>query len=651
MSEPHGSDAIITFYSYKGGTGRSMALANVACLLATQQTQGKGILMIDWDLEAPGLHRFFQGRLFRETPKSKNIGSAIDELPGLIDLFLTFDQRTPNEAPRTDDEAADLAIRCVESVDLDDYVVQTTIPYLSLMKAGCFDTGYSTRVNTFHWENLFHRSPMLIQLFAERLARVYRYVLIDSRTGLTDISGICTMLMPERLVVVFTPNRQSLTGVLDQVRRATQYRRQSDDLRPLLVFPLPSRIDISEPRRRDAWRFGDKHADIEGYQPLFENLLKEIYDLPQCDLSGYFDEIQVPHIPAYAYGEEIGALIERSGDTLSITRSYGSLCERVVNSDGPWSDVPEVANTAQIAEVKAQAAQSTRAAQSHALEASKARRIATLSAYATVLLALMTGATMWLWQKGYTGYTLDQAVLKVQSLFVKIHLAPVMKTVSAGTFQQGDIHRHVDLAERPMHEVTIKPFAIGAFEVTFEEYDRYAIARGQPLPYDQGWGRGNRPVINVSWDDALAYTRWLSQMTGKGYRLPTEAEWEYAARSEGKGDVWAGTSDVSHLKDYAVFNRDGTQPVGVKKSNGVGLYDMSGNVWEWVEDCWHEDYTGAPPDGSAWLEAHGGNCGRRVVRGGSWDSKPENLRASYRFRSYADYRFSYIGFRLAQDID
>ena len=106
--------------------------------------------------------------------------------------------------------------------------------------------------------------------------------------------------------------------------------------------------------------------------------------------------------------------------------------------------------------------------------------------------------------------------------------------------------------------------------------------------------------------------------TGKRYRLPTEAEWEYAARSGSKDDIYAGTSEENQLPTYAVYNQRGTSPVGAKKPNGLGLYDMSGNVWEWVEDCLHGSYRGAPRDGSAWLDADGGDCSGRVLRGGSW---------------------------------
>ena len=152
--------------------------------------------------------------------------------------------------------------------------------------------------------------------------------------------------------------------------------------------------------------------------------------------------------------------------------------------------------------------------------------------------------------------------------------------------------------------------------------------------------------------DARDFADWLSKRTGKRYRLPSEAEWEYAARSGGK-EVWAGTSDEKQLGEYAVFNHGRPEPVDEprRKPNGLGLYDMSGNVWEWVQDCYHENYDGAPPDGTAWELKDPTQCGQRVIRGGSWGSAPEGLRTSFRYRDGADLRDSYVGFRLAQDID
>ncbi|MDF0676652.1 MAG: SUMF1/EgtB/PvdO family nonheme iron enzyme [Nitrospira sp.] len=203
----------------------------------------------------------------------------------------------------------------------------------------------------------------------------------------------------------------------------------------------------------------------------------------------------------------------------------------------------------------------------------------------------------------------------------------------------------------PWHKVHItQPFAIARYETTFDEYDRFARATGRPLPDDENLGRGSRPVVTVSWNDAQAYAQWLSQQTGKRYRLPTEAEWEYAARSGGQDQTWAGTSEESQLKKYAVYEANKTEPVGSKQPNGLGLYDMSGNVWEWVEDCQHWDYEGAPSDGSAWLATNGGDCNRRAIRGGAWDNIPVGLRTSSRNWSLTDYRFNFLGFRLVQDL-
>ena len=229
---------------------------------------------------------------------------------------------------------------------------------------------------------------------------------------------------------------------------------------------------------------------------------------------------------------------------------------------------------------------------------------------------------------------------------------PEMIVIPAGSFQMGNIHGMGDNSEKPVHTVHIQnPFTLGRYQVTFDEYDKYAKFMRRELPKDVGWGRGMRPVIYVSLDDAVEYTKWLSAQTGKRYRLPTEAEWEYAARSGGKDEAWAGTSKEQELGDYAVFRKSQTEPVGSREPNGLGLYDMSGNVSEWVEDCWHDNYAGAPEDGSAWLQAGEGGIRQRVFRGGSWGNSPESVRASFRDWSDAGYRGNFIGFRLAQDID
>jgi formylglycine-generating enzyme required for sulfatase activity len=212
--------------------------------------------------------------------------------------------------------------------------------------------------------------------------------------------------------------------------------------------------------------------------------------------------------------------------------------------------------------------------------------------------------------------------------------------------------------ERPVHPVRIaRPYAIGQFEVTFEEYDSFAKKAGFSAPSDWGWGRRRQPVVNVSWEDARRYAQWLSWVTGKAYRLPTESEWEYAARAGTRTAYWWGGATRQNGEVWANCakcgsNWDGIRPapVGSFPPNPFGLYDTADNTWEWVQDCWHENYLGAPDDGAAWLRADDGECRHRVVRSGSWFVKPSAVRSANRYRFDSDYRVHNVGFRLAQDL-
>lgn len=332
MTVSESAGQVITFYSYKGGTGRSMALANVACLLA-KRANGKRILAIDWDLEAPGLHRFLESHLQPEVL----YGVSRHSPPGLIDLFRLVRRITMREKyDKGDDRFIESIQRQIEDLPIERYVQRTKLQNLDLMCAGKFDDRYPKRVNTFDWDRLYKRVPWLMSFIAKLLMNQYEYVLIDSRTGITDTSGICTTLIPEKLVVVFTPNRQSLFGALELVKQATSYRRQSDDLRRLLVYPLPSRIETSEPERRNEWRFGDQGHHIEGYQRSFEKLFEWVYDLPGCSLEDYFDKVQIQHVPRYSYGEEIAVLVEGGKDRLSLRNSYEVFADRLVSELAPW---------------------------------------------------------------------------------------------------------------------------------------------------------------------------------------------------------------------------------------------------------------------------------------------------------------------------
>lgn len=228
-------------------------------------------------------------------------------------------------------------------------------------------------------------------------------------------------------------------------------------------------------------------------------------------------------------------------------------------------------------------------------------------------------------------------------------LAPVMVNIPAGEFSMGD-DTSTDSTVRPLHNVKVPAFAIGQTEVTFDDYMLFAQATGRDVPDDQGRGRGKHPVVNVSWNDARAYAAWLSDQTGHRYRLPTEAEWEYAARAGQKGAYWWGSAVGNGNANC--FNCgsqwDGLQPAPVAsfRSNPMGLHDTAGNVAEWTRDCYNSSYEGAPSDGSAWET---GECTERVARGGSFVSSSKALRTANRERFTMDTRLDNLGFRLVRE--
>lgn len=232
---------------------------------------------------------------------------------------------------------------------------------------------------------------------------------------------------------------------------------------------------------------------------------------------------------------------------------------------------------------------------------------------------------------------------------------PVMIVIPAGKFMMGSPESGADRddSEGPAHEVTFaKPFAVSKFAVTFEEWDACVAAAACPRVPD-AWGRGTMPVINVSFGDAKLYAAWLSQVTGKEYRLPTEAEWEYAARAGAKTRYsWGddpGTGNANCDGCGSQWDLQQTAPVGSFKPNKFGLYDMHGNVWEWVEDSGHDTYDDAPIDGSVWLRD--GDPIYRVVRGGSWRNETQHLRAAVRAKRNVNVRFDTLGFRVARTIE
>ncbi|MBI4907464.1 MAG: AAA family ATPase [Acidobacteria bacterium] len=295
------SGMVVTFYSYKGGVGRSMALANVARLLANA---GKRVLAIDWDLDAPGLHRYF--------PTADLVAPR---KPGLIDYFVALRRHLDDGC---------------ESPKLQDFVVPDAAPQVDLMRAGMLDETYRRTVLEFDWAGLHSRHPQAVTLFRAAVKQHYSICLIDSRAGIADISGICTALLPEKLVTVFTPNKQNLDGLMETLGIVAEYRRQSADTRPLTIYPLPSRID---PAEQDAL-----HSWLMTFRLHFQDLFKRIYALEECDLGAYFDAVRLPQVAYYSYGEQIAVLEEERSQAGSLRQAYEIFTAKLTKMDFPWQE-------------------------------------------------------------------------------------------------------------------------------------------------------------------------------------------------------------------------------------------------------------------------------------------------------------------------
>ncbi len=227
-----------------------------------------------------------------------------------------------------------------------------------------------------------------------------------------------------------------------------------------------------------------------------------------------------------------------------------------------------------------------------------------------------------------------------------------MVQVVGGTFTMGcKAGRDSDClnSEKPAHRVRVRRFEIGKYEVTQEQWEAVI---GNNLSHFKGCPQC--PVEKVSWEDVQAFLKRLNDATGRGYRLPSEAEWEYAARGgqQSRGYQYAGSDDPDLVAWYDDNSGEKTHPVGRKRANELGLHDMNGNVIEWVQDCWHDDYEDAPNDGRAWETQGGGDCYRRVLRGGSWDNYgPRKLRAANRGWADVGSRYLTFGFRIARTLD
>jgi CobQ/CobB/MinD/ParA nucleotide binding domain len=342
---------VITFYSYKGGVGRSMALANVAALLAQR---GRRVLAIDFDLEAPGLHRYFL-----DGERSPQRFEPIAPRNGVVELFHGLRERLNQEFPDDETYCSDpatteqvLATSVQTLVASGDYTYRVQIadpnadPSLrpspvtvDLVPAGRFDSSYAERAHDFDWRSFYREFAEVFPVFARIMADQYDYVLIDSRTGITDVGSICTAQLPDILVLVFAPNRQALDGVLEVGHEAAQIHRQQFGS-PLLLYPLVSRVEDAEDTLKRHWI----ERAITGFEALYREEPRsapfgEIDEMPSA-LKEYFARVRVPYRTYYAYGEQIAAERERVTETGGLAAAL-DLFVQALDREKPIVERPE----------------------------------------------------------------------------------------------------------------------------------------------------------------------------------------------------------------------------------------------------------------------------------------------------------------------
>ena len=378
-----GPGEVTTFYSFESGAARSLALADAAVLLASRQNATVPVLMIDWDTEAPGLHHLFptaderyeneraaparpgapvlgarpgqersgderqdherqaQGR----SAAVRDVAPADAGRPGLLEYFEACREQLETlgrTCPELDhDERARLVL---EAIDWEAYVERVDQSRtLYLMRAGCFDDSYGERADRMDWDGLFAACPALFRRFAAHLARHFRHVLIDCRSGRSAGVSVCTTLLPDRLVGLFAPHARSLDGLAGVVTRAIDYRCSHEEAQhPLLVYPLPCGVDSLDAERRMLWRRGDPHKGSVGYQAAIEQLLRNCYGLSRLSLDSYFDEVQLHGAVAAGAAEHLGAAPERDADRLSQTRAIEALLGWAAAGRFPWQSRAEL---------------------------------------------------------------------------------------------------------------------------------------------------------------------------------------------------------------------------------------------------------------------------------------------------------------------
>ena len=262
------------------------------------------------------------------------------------------------------------------------------------------------------------------------------------------------------------------------------------------------------------------------------------------------------------------------------------------------------------------------------------------------LFLLPAGANAQAPAKGAAG-----AALKPGDIFSDCPNCPELVVVPSGLFIMGSNGKRK--TEKPARRVNVtKPFAIGRYEITFREW--FACLKAEACthsPDDHKWGRRGRPVINVTWDQAVNYTKWLTKITGHRYRLPSESEWEYAHRAGTTTAFWwgdkAGENNANCKDCKTQWSAKSSAPVGSFKPNPFGLYDTTGNLFEWVSDCWNPDHRGAPSTTAPRIE---GDCKNRVIRGGSFYYFNKVAQASYRAKNPPGVKSYWLGFRVVREI-
>jgi tetratricopeptide (TPR) repeat protein len=302
-----------------------MALANVAAILAQR---GKRVLALDFDFEAPGLHRYFltKGSPTRYVPHRSQLG--------VINFFSTLQERLQKVWPDGEgfqeaESQSRLSALFAETFIPESYVYQiqvqnpntkgASLGVVDFVPAARFDQTYAHLVREFDWQDFYDSYAEVFPAFAAWLGQRYDYVLIDSRTGVTDIGSICTMMMPDKLVLAFTPNEQSLRGAIDAGWQAVQGRKESPAARQLPIFPLISRVDEGEEEQKRDW--------MTRVRESFEELFREIYGLESCDLEAYFNAIRIPHRSFYAYGERIAVEEQQEIETGSLAQAFSQLAD------------------------------------------------------------------------------------------------------------------------------------------------------------------------------------------------------------------------------------------------------------------------------------------------------------------------------------